>query len=295
MAACSSAVSPLAPVVSPSLVKAPARTTAWGRLVDDPSGRPLAGVAVHLAPWKRGCVKTSRHTASCPPYLRWHATTGADGRFVLRDVPNGEYLLVIGSDVPSDLERPTIHDRVAFAGGVQHLRAPTLPTIPCIGAAEIREWCQGAQPSPGITPFPRPKVEKSGDYRLTHVRPRQERPCAIAFNHRRAAAHLPTVVIDEWLTEWAREVNAYRISYRGLTPGPVPYITLEEGLMIGGHGCAEMVDLVPSKYFADPRLLWFSGTWYRLREGINRGATDGMVAFPIDPRVNAESAVGRWP
>jgi hypothetical protein len=275
------------------------RTTAWGHLVNDPSGRPLADILVRLEPWDRGCVKTSRHTASCPGYLRWRTTTQRDGKFTLRSVPNGDYLLVIGSDSPADLTRPTIHDHVKLTGGSQQLLAPTLPTIPC-SMAQYKEWCDSVAPSPNVTAFPRPAVEKHGQYRLATIEPKREQPCVVEFNKQRAKRRLPLVVVDEWLAENTREVMAYRFAYRPPTdiPQPYPYLTINETAAAGGNDCTEMIDAyfptdtMTGKVLRDPRTRWVGAIWYRYSPVGDQG---GEAQFPIDVRLHLDHLQGPWP
>jgi hypothetical protein len=277
-----------------AIVRAKETTTAWGVLVDDPSGKPLSGVLVRLAPWDRGCVKTSAHTARCPGYLRWHTMTDRRGHFALRDVPNGEYLLVVGSDSVTDLDRPTIHDHVTFTGGTQHLLAPTLPEIPCIGLHESKEWCQGFSAASGIAPFRRPKVERNGKYRLTHLRQIQELACAVEFNRARRSSRLPLTVVDEWLIETTREVTEYADRFEPVIPPPTPYLTTGEVGAAGGESCASMIRAGHNHFFLDPRTLWFGGNWYRVRTGKWKGEAGGLAEYPIDPRAFTDPNVGNW-
>jgi hypothetical protein len=273
-----------------------ARTTAWGMLVDDPSGKPLANVPVRLESWEHGCVKTSPHTASCPGYLRWHTTTMRNGRFRLKDVPNGDYLLVIGSDSPADLTRPTIHDHIKLSGGVRRLQAPTLPAIPC-DRESYMIWCRGVAPSPGVTPLPRPLAERQGNYRLTSVDATRESPCAVEFNVQRAHRHLPLTVIDEWLTENSREILEYRIEVpKRKIPQAVPYlIGLGESTAAGGNNCVEFVDtafVVARAQALDARTRWLAASWSAFDQHTEAA---GVAQFPPDVRVPLRQLVGPWP
>ena len=277
--------------------QANAKTTAWGIVVDDPSGKPLANIPVHLEPWERGCVRVTRHKARCPKPLPWHTKTDRHGKFVLAEVPSDDYLLVIGSDSPSDLTRPTIHDHILLTDGTQHLRVPTLPAIPC-NQKNYKEWCDGVQPSPGLTPYPRPEVEKSGKYRLATIEPKRERPCDREFNRQRVAHHLPQAVIDEWLTENSREWVGARAAFRQheTFPPPAPLLTIDEVGDTGGVTCEDMVHFFPNSTYSgraerDPRLNWVGGIWYR--NGSRVGV--GIMQFPLDPRSVDDSNVGPWP
>jgi hypothetical protein len=184
-----------------------ATMTAWRRLVDDPSGKPLRGVRVALEPWKPCRAKPDvpwanknqkpwkqHETLVCPQAIV-NVTTRQDGRFSLR-VPAGHYLLVIGSDDPADLTRPTIHDQVWIRNGSQHLLAPSpCPTIYPPGKIPAGARC--LPPIPQIT-FPSP--ERDGDYRLVTIS-HWEKPCIRAFDAYRAKWSLDAAVVDEWLTE----------------------------------------------------------------------------------------------
>lgn len=286
--------------VTPALTSAGAllrtpmgKTDAWGVLVDDPSGKPLAGVPVRLEPWDRGCVKTSPHTARCPGYLKWHDTTKRNGRFEVVGVPNGDYLLVIGSDSAADLARPTIHDHIVLTGGMQRLLAPKLPTIPC-NQQNFVEWCQGVRPSPDVTAYPRPAPERDGEYRLTTISRVREQPCTIAFDAERVSHHLPLVIVDEWLTENAREINEYRITRGASLPQPVPWLTSGQSGAAGDNSCKEFMQITyqfAAAWTQDPRERWFAATWYRF----DGPQASGGAEFPLDPRVKRDRGVGPWP
>jgi hypothetical protein len=161
-----------------------AATTAWGRLVSDPDGTPLAGVPVDVYPWKPCRVADKRF--DCPPAIV-HTATEPDGKFRFT-APNGHYLLVIGSNSPANFTRPTVHDNVHLTGGVQHLLAPVLPT-------------PSPMPNVRVWPVPRPPDQLHGLYRLTRIEPEFEAPYLRAIDEERQAHGLPWLVTDEWLTE----------------------------------------------------------------------------------------------
>ena len=205
LSACQSPM-PTTPVV-PTAALVPATASAWGKLVDDPSGRPLRGVRVALEPWKPCRAKPDvpwatlnqkpwpqHETLICPQPIRT-TQTARDGRFTLR-APAGHYLVVIGSDDPEDLTRPTIHDQVWIKGGSQHLLAPTpCPTLYPPGTVPA-----GARCLPPIPQIAFPKPERDGDYRLATIS-HWEKPCIRAFDKYRAKWNLDPAVVDEWLTE----------------------------------------------------------------------------------------------
>ncbi len=165
------------PTVTPSTVPA-TKTNASGVVVDDANGAPLAGVHVAVEPWVAGAT----------PLPAPQATTLVDGTFTLDNVPNGQYLLIVGNDAPGDTAQTTVHDNVMMNGGPQALHAPTLPPVPT------------------ITP---PAWETNGSYRLSAIDATTELPCIQAFNTERTNRALPEVVVDEWLMENTRDVIAY--------------------------------------------------------------------------------------
>ncbi len=193
--------------IAPQAAFDAAAATAWGKVVDDPSGKPLRGIRVALEPWKP-CRATpnvpwasknqkpwkEHETLVCPKPIV-SVSTRSDGGFSFR-APAGHYLLVIGSDDPADLTRPTIHDQIWLKGSSQHLLAPTpCPTIYPPGKVPAGMRC--LPPIPQIT-FPAP--ERSGDYRLVTIS-HWEKPCIRAFDAYRAKWNLDAAVVDEWLTE----------------------------------------------------------------------------------------------
>jgi hypothetical protein len=265
------------------------RTTAYGFVYDDPSGRPLRGVPVHVAPWT-GCTKVSRKVRECPADLPYHTFTGASGRFELRDVPNGRYLLVIGNDDDLDFVRPTIHDAIELSGGIQRLVAPTLPGQP-----------RPTAPFPSPHPIAVPAVERSGNYRLATIDQTLEFPCLSAANHARAGRGFPPFVLDEWLTENVRAIEGYR---KTLVRGARVYRTLPifSGTSVtGGTSCkAALVDPAFAQTGApqlafDPRSLWYAGEFLPAGTPGQAGRPHGMQLFGPDPRATQNPAYPMWP
>ncbi len=253
-------------------------TTATGMLVDDPSGSPLAGIPVKLEPW----------TAGATPLPSPQATTAANGTFSIGPVANGHYLLVIGSDSPTDTTRPTIHDNVTLTGGTQPVYGPNLTVKPY-------------GPIPTVTP---PAVEINGDYRLDTLSATDEVPCLMAFNQQRAALNLPPVVADEWLTENAREANAFRVSgqFATLQPTLTWYGLLTTGNGVGG-GQADCTTFVDSgfaahgtnySYITNANTQWYGGNYIPYVSGSSVSAS-GEEEFPLDPRFQADPNVPIWP
>ncbi|HVA34368.1 MAG TPA: hypothetical protein VNG31_09485 [Candidatus Baltobacteraceae bacterium] len=283
------------------------RTTAWGILVDDPSGKPLAHVPVALDPWLPCSVgkKRRQKTLTCPTPVTT-TTTAWNGRFVLHAAP-GHYLLTIGSDSTEDMTRPTIHDNVTLASGTQHLIAPE----PC---PTLYKSPPGA-PAPGhclppIPLVPPAPMESNGDYRLVTLT-KDERLCTIAFDQERTQRHLESAVVDEWLTENNRASMAY---YRN--PKHVPFGNggLTGGFAFGvggnmkpvyGHSACWLYSMqatafspaVPNglAYSGDPRTHWMAGVWqwYDI-ERKQQGAV-GNAQYPRDPRNEPDPYVYNWP
>jgi hypothetical protein len=264
-------------------------TTAFGFVYDDPSGKPLAGIPVRIAPWK-GCIEVARKVRVCPADLPFHTFTNAKGRFELRDVPNGRYLLIVGTDNALDFTRATVHDDVTFNGGVQRLVAPTLPRQPLATA-----------PFPSPHPVSVPPIERSGNYRLASIDQSLEFPCLSAANHERAARRFPAFVLDEWLTENVRAIAAYR---KTLVRGARVYRTepIFSGTSVtGGTNCkaalvepAFTLNGAPQLAF-DPRSLWYAGEFLPPRTPGQPGLAHGIQLFGPDPRAYQNPAYPPWP
>jgi hypothetical protein len=256
------------------------RKTAWGNLVDDPSGKPLAGVLVALYPWAP--CKVSGKKLNCPKAVATTKTLG-NGRFNL-SAKNGHYILAIGSDDPNDTTRPTIHDNVTLTGGVQHIVAPSMPPLPL------------------ITPN---AIERNGKYRLVTVNKTRELPCFTEFNAIRLQRGLQPMVLDEWLTENDRTVTAAIVKWwnngdHGPPPTPVPsnpYEGLSTGNIgiVGGNSCHDIANdafKLNAKYAANVQAHWFHGMWYAYDHS-KEGTGEGQ--FPRDPRNFVDPNVPRWP
>lgn len=251
----------------------PSTTSASGRVVDDPSGSPLGGIKVGLAPWTPG--------ATPMPV----GTTAPDGTFLFT-APNGHYLLVIGSELPSDTTRPTIHDNVTLSGGVQALKAPVLPAIPL------------------VTP---PPAETGGNYRLTTINATTELPCFTAFNTQRASYSVAPVIEDEWLTENTREWNQARQDPRytaGMTVPGTPFggfLSTSNVASGGGVDCPSSTVAGAFTYNVsgyamynakNPLMLWFGGNFLTYTA---TASSAGLIEYPQDPRAYLDPNVGAWP
>ena len=239
---------------------APTTTTASGKLVDDPSGAPLGGIKVGLAPW----------TAAATPMPE--GTTAPDGSFSFT-APNGHYLLVIGSDSVTDTTRPTIHDNVTLTGGTQVLKGPNLPTIPT------------------VTPAP---VETSGDYRMVALDTNNEVPCLQDFNAKRVSLSLGQTVEDEWLAENIRALTQAKTTSGFVGGGS--FLTLGNNQIGGGATCHDMnvtsFSGAPS-YAASSQTLWYAGEYemYTPPGASTQGV--GFSEFPQDPRAFSDP-IGPW-
>jgi len=199
--------------VIPTPTPSPSTTTATGQLVTDPGGIAIAGVHVALQPW--AAYPTP---GPSPTPLAITATTDASGNFTLAGVPNGSYLLIIGSDSSADVTQPTIHDHITLTGGNQTLVAPTLPSVSTLVTVSA--------------------VESSGKYRFRSL----TNSCFAEVNAARTAS--PKLVADEWLLEsayWFAEAH----NAAGF-PGPNPgfnngSIGTNYGFVAPSSGCAELV------------------------------------------------------
>lgn len=200
--------------------------SATGVLVDHESGVPLSGQSVGLAPW----------TAGAPAVPQ--GVTASDGTFTVSADAPGEYLLVIGSDSPSDTTRPTIHDAIELTSTAQTLIAPTMP------------------PVPDETPNP---VEQSGHFRLTTLTP-AEAACLSYENEVRSSHSYAPVVSDEWLTENNR-MNWQRTVDTGDYGGPGVLLSNYNTFYGLTQTCDAAVqeDFSQSSPMAAGDLLWYSG------------------------------------
>jgi hypothetical protein len=238
---------------------------------DPLAGQPLAGVLVRVEPW----------TAGATPLPSPQATTNASGVATLNGVPNGHYILDIGTDSTTDTTWATVHDNVTFTGGSVTLTAPKLAAVP------------------SYTP---PAWETNGDYRLAHQDPNAEVPCFQAWNSERTSHSLPTGVVDEWLTENVRANQAlfFGASFAGTL---YPITTGATGEVGGTGNCA--TDLINSQIFigqpsatyaGNPATIWFAGSETTQVAGGGRGSqTQGYAEYPIDPRATADPNYPNWP
>ncbi len=129
-------------------------------------------------------------------------------------------------------------------------------------------------------------------------------PCLTAFNQQRVALNLAPVVADEWLTENAREWNAFRVSgqFAALQPTLTWYGLLTTGntVFAGGTSCAGMDGAGGSftgtalSYSGSPNTQWFGGNYIPYTSGSSVSAS-GEQEFPLDPRFQADPNVPIWP
>ena len=260
----------------------PGTTTASLTVVDDQNGAPLGGVAVKLYPWAVGCSTPTPTSVSCPTALPApQATTDAAGHATLANVPNADYLLVIGSDSKNDTTRATVHDHVKFTGGTVAYAAPSPMPIPLVTP---NAW------------------ETNGDYRLATINATSELPCFNDFNALRTQNGLPTLVFDEWLMENVREWAVARQN-PAYTAGMVDprntwgYATSGEINESGGGGsCGGLATStgfnLGKPYSTDARTLWFGGQWVSYSNGTQ---AVGTIEFPVDPRVLRDPNALPWP
>jgi hypothetical protein len=190
-------------------------------------------------------------------------------------VPNGHYVLIIGSNNTTDATWATVHDNVMLTGGVVALTAPTLVAVPT------------------YTP---PATETSGSYRLAHLDPAAEAPCLQAFNADRASNGLPAAVEDEWLTE---NVRANQSFFFSATFAGTLYPLSSGGVNgLGGTGaCSQTINSAfpVNPYAMSVQTLWFGGSeTTQVAEG--RGSQiSTMAQFVVDPRASTDPNYPTWP
>lgn len=269
------------------------RATLIGDVVDNPTGKPLRDVQVELRSWKP-CKVLSRSKVRCPKALQ-AVTTSSDGRFELRDVAHGHYLLVIGTDSTRDFGRATVHDSIQVDGsGMQRLIAPSPPPLPLVKANS---------------------VERSGKYRLALLKANEAR-CARDFDVAREAHGLSDVVVDEWVMENIRLTVQFQTTATvPPTPNPSnPWGALTSGyenVLDGGPDRSECkflaTDVFNSRsvgeafvrtYSANPETLWFGGAskiFMNERSRPPRRNTYGDIEFPRDPRTFDDPHSVPWP
>lgn len=281
------------PDVAPPHVAAPptGHTTAWGTLVDDPTDLPLPGYAVVLYPASPGCVVTGDDDVRCPAPLAIHAHTSRRGKFVLAGVPNGAYLLVIGSDSPRDARRPTIHDLVTLVGGLQRIDAPVLVREPA-----------AAPPPPfqaNLPAVPVPTVEQTILFRLGDLGAGNGNVALHCWQAFRRENDLPLGVADEWLRENETAVDEAANAY--VAWGVPAYTPLLSSAADGSPfpPCPGYTDPTQGAYAnqeaLDPRTLWIGG----VNVTAGSGAVSGLTEWKPDPRsVNDPlqgTGVAAWP
>lgn len=291
------------PVGSGTSTPTQSTTNASGTVTNDANGQPLAGVPVKLMPWAPCGATPSPSTSitpendGCPtPLPSPQVTTAANGTFVLNAVPNGHYLLVIGTDTvatpPASYAPPTctttcgtptpapfqvqatVHDNVTLTGGNQTLKAPTLAAVP-----------EG---------YTAPAWETNGDYRLATLNASTEMPCYIAWNYERAQRSLAGASADEWLIENERANQAYAAAYGG--GATLNLLTTGNAGIAGGTNCDNWLESVSNAYANDPRSLWFGGAWTLVEySGLTFYQGLGYAEFPIDPRSYTDPNFPAWP
>jgi len=258
-------------------------TSFWGLVVDDATATPLVNEPVSVYPWTQGCVTLSGGlTASCPAAL-YSTVTSTSGQFSFSKVPNGDYLLVIGSNSPSDFTRATVHDHIKLTGGSYQQKAPVLPSIPYMK--------------------PRPASELSGDYRLLLLNAGQA-SCLQGWQQWRASQSVPPSVGDEWLFENSRDVFAW-LAHR-LYSTPATMLTSGETQGDVDGPCSNVISAlaVPTAqwqpsfgvfdWFTDPRTLWFGAYYVQTAKCCHQFFEE----YPIDPRSYPDpnpSSVSPWP
>ncbi|HET9394194.1 MAG TPA: hypothetical protein VFO29_11830 [Candidatus Rubrimentiphilum sp.] len=156
-----------------------------GTVVDETTNAPLAGIQIAIAPFTVGATPSPV------------ATTAANGTFSFTTTP-GHYLLVVGSNSPSDT-RTTLHVGEQLAAGANALTLPT-PTAP-----------------PNVTLT---AAQTSGNFRLQTLSANQQN-CVTAANQGRANLPLPLLVPDEFLSEDAGAIVQEAVAQSTDTPSPL--------------------------------------------------------------------------
>jgi hypothetical protein len=198
-----------------------------------------------------------------PTPLAISATTDASGSFTLAGVPNGAYLLIIGSDSSADATQPTIHDHITLTGGTQALVAPTLPAIPLVTFNA---------------------VETSGKYRFRSL----TNSCFAEVKAARNPALVP-IVADEWMLEtsyWlAQRTLAVQLGGNATTTTPNNNGSFGSSYTSGAPvtGCAQLVAFLQPGVVQGP-FPWYGGYY----EAANSGngwldAAGDMRATPAGP------------
>ncbi len=238
------------PTTSPTQAPTQAPVGISGVVVDDATGKPLAGVHVALAPWMPSATPMPG------------AITDATGTFLLPPPTPGHYLLV----EHLDSTHADVHDNVTIKTSTQKLRAPALP------------------PVGGYAP---PAWETNGDYRLAPIDQETEATCLSEFNAARAANGLPGVIEDEWLLENSRAKIAW---YTADSPQPFWSTWINPFATTGYGGpnsvCQDAVNYAFTDrhnrvYSLNPHTLWFGG-FYSAAIGLS------FLEFPVDPRENGQ-------
>lgn len=258
-------------------------TSFWSIVVEDPSGTPLRHQHVALYPWNTGCKSVTAYKATCPAAIATTRTT-RKGHFGFSNIADDDYLLVIGSDSPSDLTYATVHDHIRVTGGTVHLLAPVLPKVT------------------GNKVKPRPAVELNGDYRLMKLTSAQA-PCLQGWQQWRASQNVAGSVGDEWLFENSRDYVGWLNGNMATTPS---YLTSAETQADTSGPCQTAVAnlAIPTNqwnsafgkydWFTDPRTLWF-GAYYA---PTSKCCHQFYEEYPIDPRSYPDpnpSLVPPWP
>ncbi len=198
-----------------------------GSVVDFASNTPLGGVNVALAPYTHGAAAVPQ------------ATTAPNGTFSFATTA-GIYLLVIGSDVPSDT-RTTIHQRLVVNPGSNPLAAAT------------------AKPEPNVTPFP---SQLTSNFRLTSFSGDQL-DCFNGANRGRAGIGLNPLVPDEYATETANATAQEAVGQDTDTPLPMfraeSYVYASALGSTGLLGLTDEENFVPCSAWTGPNYSYVSG------------------------------------
>jgi hypothetical protein len=201
-----------------------------------------------------------------PTPLAISATTDASGSFTLAGVPNGAYLLIIGSDSSADATQPTIHDHITLTGGTQALVAPTLPAIPLVTFNA---------------------VETSGKYRFRSL----TNSCFAEVKAARNPALVP-IVADEWMLEDAYWRDQWH-NQPGYPGSPTAFNDGSFGssytFRFPSSGCADLVANLQPGVVQGP-YPWYGGYYESANSGV--GYLDTAGDMRVSPQASGNAP---WP
>jgi len=149
------------------------------------NGNLMAGVQISLAPWAPGAIPMP-------------ITTSTPNGLILFSVPPGSYMLVVGSNSPSD-SYATLHMGIVLVAGNNSLTLPVPPSIPNVTYTY---------------------AQMGGNIRLMRLS-LAEQSCLSGANAGRVANGLPPLIPDEFLEEDALAFNQEQDAQATESPSPL--------------------------------------------------------------------------